>query len=108
MTYGIAEIRHLPQNFIPFDKNLQSNRASETMHVSNKLRWTCMEDIWIFIQVKNEYSRERRPLVDFLAKIECFARANSAWSASLQNEYRKLYVCTSMSAHMLAEYQPTD
>jgi len=68
----------------------------------------CVLKIWIFIQVKNEYSRGRRPLVDFLGKIECFARANSAWSASLQNEYRKLYVCTSMSAHMLAEYQPTD
>jgi len=46
------------------------------------------------------YSREKRPLADSLAKIQCSIEANSAWSASSQNEYRKLYERASMSTRI--------
>lgn len=63
---------------------------------------------WIFKEDREGRGGWEGRSPTLLQKLNVRSRANRAWSASLQNEYRKLYVCTSMSAHMLAEYQPTD
>lgn len=56
ITRGIMKIKHLAQNFISVDKNLikQENPCVSQTNCVERV-WK----IWIFIQVKNEYSRER-------------------------------------------------
>jgi len=61
----------------------------------------CVERAWrVGWSDMDGYSTEKRPLADSLAKIQCSIGANSAWSASSQNEYRKLYERASMNTRI--------